>query len=82
MGGLDLCYGRYETLNYPLKEPNENLTIWLGKDYYNIMLASTTDVKNYKQSDLDKNTQPRMPWRDQAIKVVGPLTKELINHFL
>ena len=33
MGGLDLCYGRYETLNYPLKEPNENSTIWLGKDY-------------------------------------------------
>ena len=48
MGGLDLCYGRYETLNYPLKEPNENSTIWLGKDYQNEMLASTTDVKNYK----------------------------------
>ena len=21
MGGLDLCFGRYETVNYPLKDP-------------------------------------------------------------
>lgn len=21
MGGLDLCFGRYETTNYPLKDP-------------------------------------------------------------
>ncbi len=22
MGGLDLCFGRYETTNYPLKDPS------------------------------------------------------------
>lgn len=35
MGGIDLCFGRYETQNYPIKEPKEGLTYWRGQDYSN-----------------------------------------------
>lgn len=30
MGGLDLCFGRYEAFDYPLKEPDFNKTVWYG----------------------------------------------------
>ena len=30
MGGIDLCFGRYEAQNYKLKEPQNNYTIWYG----------------------------------------------------
>lgn len=30
LGGLDLCYGRYEIPGYKLKEPNPNTIIWYG----------------------------------------------------
>ena len=30
MGGLDLCFGRYEALNYPLKDTEPGKTMWYG----------------------------------------------------
>ena len=38
MGGLDLCYGRYEANDYLLKEPDDRFNIWPGEDYYNIAI--------------------------------------------
>lgn len=30
MGGIDLCFGRYEVNGYPLFEPEENKTFFFG----------------------------------------------------
>ena len=30
MGGIDLCFGRYEAYDYPLKELSNTSTIWYG----------------------------------------------------
>ena len=30
MGGIDLCFGRYECVGYSLKEFEKNKTFWVG----------------------------------------------------
>ena len=35
IGGIDLCFGRYEAEGYPLKEPHETYTLFRGLDYSN-----------------------------------------------
>jgi phospholipase D1/2 len=34
MGGLDLCYGRYDSLNHPINNNSKNM--YPGIDYNNI----------------------------------------------
>ena len=38
IGGLDLCFGRYDTRQHKMADfdlNNDNLSIWPGKDYSN-----------------------------------------------
>lgn len=44
MGGLDLCFGRYEVEGYPLTDNNEEFEIWRGIDYANELQVGFTDV--------------------------------------
>lgn len=69
MGGIDLCFGRFELPGYPLKEPLENKTYFLGQDYSNPRIHDFEEVPNFERCLVDKTKEPRMPWRDIAIRL-------------
>ena len=85
MGGLDLCFGRFELDDYPLCEPNnqeEGLEYFPGQDYTNVRIKDFENVDQYNLCLIDKNSQPRMPWRDIAVKLKGKVVKDVIRHFI
>lgn len=84
MGGLDLCYGRYDLDDFPLCEPLEDpdLIYFPGQDYSNVRIKDFSNVDKYEDPLIDKNTTPRMPWRDIAVCLKGPVTKDVTRHFI
>jgi phospholipase D1/2 len=84
MGGLDLCYGRFDLPDYPLCEPLEDSTkiYFPGQDYSNVRIKDFVDVDMYYTTLIDKFNTPRMPWRDIAIRLKGPVTKDVTRHFI
>lgn len=68
LGGIDLCYGRFEDSNYLVTDPNH--TIYPGRDYQNI--NHVTEANGPALVDVvDRTKMPRMPWHDIQIKVEG-----------
>lgn len=82
MGGIDLCFGRYEYPRYPLCEPVEGRTFFRGQDYSNPRIYDFENVGDHEKCLIDKKTQPRMPWRDIAASLRGPIVKGMKRHFL
>lgn len=82
MGGIDLCFGRYEYPRYPLCEPIESKTVFHGQDYSNPRIRDFEEVTNWEKCLVDKSAQPRMPWRDIAIRLQGPIVGGMKRHFL
>ena len=45
-------------------------------------LKDFEDIPNFDRTLIDKNSQPRMPWRDIAVQLRGLVTKDLSRHFI
>ena len=78
LGGLDLCFGRMDNNDHFLKdisvfnkENNENIEFWPGMDYSNIRIRDFDEVTNHRNSLLNKKNQPRLPWHDISLKIMG-----------
>lgn len=82
MGGIDLCFGRFEYPHYPLCEPEAGKTYFHGQDYSNPRIYDFENVADWERCLVDKSTQPRMPWRDIAIRLQGPVINGMKKHFL
>ena len=81
LGGIDLCFGRYEFKGYPLHEPKQGSTYFIGQDYSNPRIMDFKDVSNWEKCLIDKTKQPRMPWRDIALRAEGPIVNLMRRHF-
>lgn len=90
LGGLDLCYGRWDTAHHRLTDlaatslnHNNSQSLWTGLDYTNPRI---TDFKNvaggYSESLLDRSSMPRMPWHDVQIGLEGPAVQDAVWHFV
>lgn len=79
MGGLDLCFGRYDDLNHPVND-NSKL-MYPGIDYNNVRIKDFVEVANHEK-DLQDRKLPRMPWHDVAFKVRGKIVSDVSNHFI
>ena len=53
MGGLDICYGRWDTDEHPIYDKNN---LWPGADYNNERQKAITKPREYTKSNLDKNS--------------------------
>jgi phospholipase D1/2 len=79
MGGLDICYGRWDYNEHKLKDPGD---YWDGADYNNYRLKDITQPRDYLHSNLNPNFQPRLPWHDIAIQFRGDVVLDLLRHFV
>ncbi|RIA93447.1 hypothetical protein C1645_735559 [Glomus cerebriforme] len=85
IGGLDLCFGRYDTHQHELVDfdpNNDNPSIWPGQDYSNPRVKDFSNVADYNAEIVDKSRVPRMPWHDVSIGIVGQPARDVSRHFI
>ena len=84
VGGIDLCMGRYDTNEHPLKDRGDGYGnyIFPGKDYSNSRISDFVAVKDYEVEQISRDTTPRMPWHDLHLFVEGESAQDLGVHFI
>ncbi|GLB42616.1 putative phospholipase d [Lyophyllum shimeji] len=85
IGGLDLCFGRWDTHTHPLADvhPTDfSRTLFPGQDYNNARVMDFKDVYNYASNTLSILDTPRMPWHDVHMTLVGPVVLDIVQHFV
>ncbi|KAF8501365.1 hypothetical protein JB92DRAFT_2975716 [Gautieria morchelliformis] len=88
MGGLDLCFGRWDTAQHVLVDdgdmtgPEGSEYVWPGKDYSNERVVEFHTLNKPEQDMYDRTKVPRMPWHDVGLQIVGPPARDLCRHFV
>ncbi|KAL8553907.1 hypothetical protein ACS0TY_002247 [Phlomoides rotata] len=80
IGGLDLCFGRYDTTEHRVSDLPSFL--WPGKDYYNPRESEPNSWEDTLKDELDREKYPRMPWHDVHCAVWGPPCRDIARHFV
>ncbi|KAF2157291.1 phospholipase D/nuclease [Myriangium duriaei CBS 260.36] len=84
MGGLDLCFGRWDTNDHPIADvhPGDlNKIVFPGQDYNNARIMDFQDVAHWENNKLDRKWNSRMGWSDMSISIIGPVVEDLKAHF-
>ncbi|KAJ7127892.1 hypothetical protein C8R44DRAFT_100509 [Mycena epipterygia] len=84
IGGLDLCFGRWDTHTHPLADvhPTDfSLTVFPGQDYNNARIMDFQNVYNYASNALSSLESARMPWHDVHMTLSGPVVLDIVQHF-
>ncbi|KNE58807.1 hypothetical protein AMAG_04357 [Allomyces macrogynus ATCC 38327] len=86
LGGLDLCYGRWDSHAHPLVDlapPESGAQLFPGQDFSNPRHADFRSIDTTWMTDLlDRTRVPRMPWHDVACALHGPTVADLARHFV
>lgn len=85
MGGLDLCFGRWDTHSHPITDvhPSDlNAVVFPGQDYNNARIMDFSDVAQPDQNKLDRRQSSRMGWSDISVSLQGPCVQDLRRHFV
>ena len=85
MGGLDLCFGRWDTNSHPLADAHPtdiNKALFPGQDFNNARVYDFEDVTNWENNKLDRTKNSRMGWSDISICLRGPVVQDLKAHFV
>ena len=84
VGGLDLCWGRWDTHAHPIYEkPNDEQKYnFPGIDYSNARIRDFDKVENYLNESCDRNIEVRMPWHDVHSRITGPVVADIARHFV
>ncbi|OBZ88286.1 Phospholipase D2 [Choanephora cucurbitarum] len=85
IGGLDLCFGRYDTHSHSLSDhpaESHSHTIFPGQDYSNPRVKDFIDVSQHDKTLVDRRVTARMPWHDVTLGVVGPIARDIARHFI
>ncbi|XP_051144137.1 phospholipase D zeta 1-like [Andrographis paniculata] len=80
IGGLDLCFGRYDTMEHKVGDFPPYL--WPGKDYYNPRESEPNSWEDTMKDELDRLKYPRMPWHDVHCAIWGPSCCDIARHFV
>ncbi|KAA8621685.1 Phospholipase D/nuclease [Pyrenophora tritici-repentis] len=84
MGGLDLCYGRWDTNQHSIADAhpgNVDRIVFPGQDFNNARMLDFQDVSNWENNKLDRTESSRMGWSDVALCLSGPVVQDLRTHF-
>ena len=84
VGGLDLCWGRYDTHEHPIYEPvnDEQNYLFPGIDYSNARIRDFDKVEDYLTESCDRKKELRMPWHDVHSRLIGPVVADIARHFV
>ncbi|KAI0064970.1 phospholipase D/nuclease [Artomyces pyxidatus] len=85
IGGLDICFGRWDTNNHPLADAHPtdfSRTLFPGQDYNNARISDFQDVYNYISGTISVLESPRMPWHDVHMTLAGPVVLDIVQHFV
>ncbi|EIW52191.1 phospholipase D/nuclease [Trametes versicolor FP-101664 SS1] len=85
IGGLDLCFGRWDTHNHPLADvhpTNPEDTLFPGQDYNNARIMDFANVPNYVSNGLSAIESARMPWHDVHMTLTGTVVLDIVQHFV
>ncbi|KAM9597175.1 phospholipase D2 isoform 1-T2 [Trichechus inunguis] len=61
---------------------SHNQYFWLGKDYSNLITKDWVQLDRPFEDFIDRETTPRMPWRDIGMVVHGPPARDVARHFI
>ncbi|KAI5806943.1 hypothetical protein EDC01DRAFT_637597 [Geopyxis carbonaria] len=84
MGGLDLCFGRFDTNEHPIADAHPgdlNAIIFPGQDYNNARYLDFQHVDKFEDNVVSRLELSRMGWTDVAISLIGPTVDDLKRHF-
>lgn len=97
LGGLDLCYGRMDTHDHHLFDHtqyevlkgeeislnlSENEEFFPGIDYSNSRKRDFVNVRNFEKPLISKKDEPRMPWHDIGVRIMGEAVADMTRHFI
>ncbi len=97
VGGIDLCFGRWDTHSHDLTDKypahpsvlnvegissQEKYSRWVGKDYCNTFVHKMSHLEEPLKDHLDRSREPRMPWHDVACSFTGEAVDDLVKHFI
>ncbi len=85
MGGLDLCYGRWDTNQHAIADAhpgNLDDIVFPGQDFNNARIMDFQDVAHWENNKLDRKSSSRMGWSDISICLSGPVVEDLRAHFV
>lgn len=85
VGGVDLCFGRFELEDrFLLSEPEfPEKTYFPGADYNNVRIEDFKPGREFDRTPLiSKLSQPRMPWRDIHMRIEGDVIQDLSRNFI
>ena len=85
VGGIDLCFGRYDTTDMPLCDaamPHR----FVGVDYYNPSYHGVVNDELcdafHDRPELDRERFPRMPWQDVSVSFDGKAAHDVAMGFI
>ena len=94
-GGVDLCFGRYDTPDHALTDDKfagngstgslpdaSDNQVWPGKDYSNPRVQDFFNLDQPWEEMYDRLKTPRMPWHDIAMQLVGQPARDIARHFV
>ncbi|KAL6704028.1 hypothetical protein ACN47E_008792 [Coniothyrium glycines] len=85
IGGLDLCYGRWDEKQHPLSDVHPSgiqNQIFPGQDFNNNRILDFESVDDWKSNKLNKLEYGRMPWHDVSMGLIGPAVYDIAEHFV
>ena len=81
MGGLDICWGRWDTNDHLLFDYVQDGLTYPNIDYYNPFKKEIIHGKDYHKSMINRYL-PRMPWHDVGVMLVGQVVFDFLTHFV
>jgi len=85
MGGIDLCFGRWDTHNHPLSDAHPTdftRTLFPGQDFNNARTLDFQSVNHFVFNQLSLLQSARMPWHDMNMIMIGPSAVDAAQHFV
>ncbi|KAF1332208.1 Phospholipase d, pi-pxph-pld, partial [Globisporangium splendens] len=82
VGGLDLCFGRWDTRDHVLFDNPGQGANFLGKDYSNPRVKDFIEVHLPERDLVDRTKVPRMPWHDCHARLEGQPARDVARHFI
>ena len=86
VGGLDLCWGRFDTNEHPIYEypsiDDNPEYLFPGIDYSNARIRDFENVGDYLNESASREKEARMPWHDVHCRIIGPVVADIARHFV